>query len=187
MPISASSLEGLIRGHLSGSGFALSGDHAKAGIAAKAVAVGVVGEVLATAKVIVPPRAGGSYNVTGLSESGMNTKITTSLSGQGVAFGTHGKANALHLAISSAVSSEILSKCSVAVPWDGSGSFQVVGLSQSTLEARIIGNLQGHGFNTSVGDCGKLANAVSKAVTTEINGRAVITGSFVGGGTFPVL
>jgi hypothetical protein len=186
MPISASSLEGLIRGNLSGAGFVLGGDHAKVGIAAKAVAVGVVGEVLATGKVIVPPHAGGTYSVTGLSGSGMSAKIRASLAGQGIVFGAHAQAHVLHNAIANAVTAQVLAKCSVSIPYDGSGMFQIVGLSQGALESLLISELQGAGFNTSAGDSDRFANAVAKAVTTEINNSAVVSGDFSGGGTFSV-
>lgn len=187
MAMSASALESKIRANLSSRGFTLGGIHSRAPDLAKAVGVGVVGEINASAVVVVPTHAGGTYKVTALSESGMFSKIKAELTRQGFKYGEHSKANVTPSVIAQSVTDEVLSKCTVSIPYDGSGTFQIVGLSASALESSIIAGLLAAGFTTSRGDSAKMAYAVSQAVADEVNGSAVVSGGFAGGGVYPVL
>lgn len=187
MALSASSLENKVRANLTSLGFTFGGSYSRAHDLAKAVGVGVVGEINATAVVIVPTHAGSTFKVTDLSESGMFTKIKNELTARGFSFGNHSRGNVIPLVIAKAVTDEVLSKCTVSIPYDGSGTYQIIGLLAASLESAIIAGLRGQGFNIEYGDSGHMANAVANAVADEVNSSAVVSGSFAGGGTFPVL
>ena len=79
-----------------------------------------------------------------------------------------------------------LSKCKVAIPYDGSGAFQIIGLNASALKAAIDGGFSGKGFKLASGDISRFSDALAKAVTAEVNDKAVVQGSFTSGGTFPM-
>lgn len=187
MALSVDSLDGKLRAALIAGGVRLDGVHARSQHLARAVAVGTVGEINATAIVLVPTHAGGTYSVTGLSQSGMNQKIKGSLSGAGFTFGNHSRANVINDALSEAITSHVLANCQVTIPYDGSGEFSVTGMNEAALRGEIIQILSGHGFNVARGDSSIMATAVAKAVTNEVNAAAVVRGSFAGGGAFPVL
>lgn len=187
MAMSSGSLESKVKSNLTSRGFSFSGTHTRAPDLAKAVGVGVVGEIQSSAKVMVTTHAGGTFKVSGLSAGGMASKIKGSLSGSGFKFAAHSRADVIPSVISAAVTAEILSKCSVAIPYDGAGTFQIVGMSASALESAIISGLRGKGFNTGAGESSAMAYAVAKAVADEVNGNAVVSGGFASGGVFPVL
>lgn len=187
MAMSASALESKVRANLASRGFTFSGIYSRAPDLARAVGVGVVGEINASAIVIVPTHAGGTYKVTALSESGMFSKIKGELTRSGFNYGTHSRANITPSVIAKAVTDEVLAKCTVSIPYDGSGTFQIVGLSASALESAINSGLRAAGFNIDRGDSMHMAHAVANAVADEVNGSAVVSGGFAGGGSFPVL
>ena len=108
MPISSNTLNGLLRSNLQSNGITLTGKHAKAGKMALAVSKGVINEIHASAVVVVRAHAGGTYQVTGLSESAMSNKIKSELKGQGfVLTGSHARIHVLHEVVAKAVTTEI--------------------------------------------------------------------------------
>lgn len=188
MAINQGGLESLLRAKMGGKGFVFDGEHSRTGDLCYAISVGVVNELHASALVIVPPHAGGTYKVTGLSESGMSGKIVAALQSRSIKLtGEHAKADVIPKVIASAVTSEVLGKCQVAIPYDGSGEFQIIGLDTDALELSIKNGLTASGFNLKFGDSAKMAEAVAAAVAIEINSKASVSGSFAGGGSFPVL
>lgn len=187
MPLSIGTMEWRINDRLKKRGLNLDGEHARVGVLSLAVATGVVNEVLSSAKVVVPTHAGGTYPVTGLSASGMSAKIKASLVSQGFVYGGFSRANVINEAISSAVTSEILGKCTVTIPYDGSGKFSIVGMDMTALTLAIEAELSSHGFNLGSADSGLMASSVSYGVTTTMNVDGVVNGGFAGGGVFPVL
>lgn len=190
MALDGSRLNNGIQSYLIAAGFDLNGTYSRGWIVPQAVGNGVVDEINASAIVIVPTHAGGTYNVTALSQSGMQSKIYSNMSSYGIEFGNqYGLGAYLPDAVATAVTAEVLSKCTVSIPYDGSGEFQVVGLVAADLEAALKAQLIGHGidFDNIYGRSTDMIHAIAEAVATEVNANAVVSGGFAPGGTYPVL
>lgn len=187
--LSEQALEAQLRSAFSGKGLVLDGPHAKGGTLPAAIADGVVKEIKASAIVVVPARAGGTYQVTGLSESGMSAKVLQKLKGLGIKTDAQFcKAGIVPVAIAKAVTGAILSAMKVSIPTDGSGEFHLAGLSGSDLESRIAGALSAELTLTGVhAKAGIIAAAAGPALASYLNSNAVVSGSFTPGGIYKVL
>lgn len=189
MALGSSPVDAKIKSELISFGFILSGTYARVDDAIDAVARGVVDEVHASAVVIVPSHAGGTYPVTGLSAQGMKGKIRTYMAANALKSGKFSMPYEFADAVGDAVTSQIISSCTVAVPYDGSGTFQVIGLDSGALKSAICSNLTSKGFKLDgqFSKAQEFAQAIASSVAVNVNSLACITGSFVAGGTFPVL
>lgn len=188
MALSVSAAESALLAGFSGAGFVLSGEHSKASWMPKAIAKGVVEELLATGKVTVPSRAGGTFSVTALSQSGMQAKILSALSGQGVNLANpFCKADSIANAVSKAVCAQVLASLKVSIPTDGNGTFNLTGLSAGSVKAAINAELGALVELSGTHAKGSLiAEGVATALCTYLNSNAVVQGSFVSGGIYPV-
>jgi hypothetical protein len=186
--LNVQTLESILIGAFSGTELVLEGDHAKGDRTPKAIAEGVVSEIKASAVVIVPPHAGGTYQVTGLSESGMSAKVLQKLKAEGInTDNEHCKAGIIPTAIAKAVTGAVLASMKVSIPTDGSGSFNLSGLSGSDLQARIAAELSTVlTLNGPHAKGGLIALAAGPALASYLNSNAVISGSFTPGGTYKV-
>lgn len=189
MALNENRLDMAIRSGLTSKGFELNEQSGFGWWVAKACAKCVV-EINSSAIVIVPPHAGGTYKVTALSPSGMQSKILAEFVSLGMkvsgdfAFGKY-----LPIALSNAISDEVLANCQVSIPVDGSGEFHIINMNEQSLTGRLKSNLTSFGFvvDGKFQFVGRMAEAISKAVTAEMNANAIVAGSFVAGGPFPVL
>jgi hypothetical protein len=118
----------------------------------------------------------------------MQSKILSALSGQGVNLDNpFCKAPSIADAVSKAVTAQILSKLKVTIPTDGSGTFNLTGLTPGTLKAAINSELSGLIELSGAHAKGSLiAEGVADALCNYLNSAAVVQGSFVSGGVYPV-
>jgi hypothetical protein len=188
MALSVSAAQSALLAGFAGAGFVLSGAHSKASWMPNAIAQGVVNELLASGKVTVPSRAGGTYPVSALSQSGMQAQIISALSGQGVVISNpFCESDKIATAVSKAVCAQVLSKLKVSIPTDGSGTFSLTGLVAGDLKAAINTELSGGIELSGVHAKGSLiGEGVAAALCSYLNSAAVVQGSFTSGGVYPI-
>lgn len=186
--LSVTALEGLLVDAFSAA-LVMAGEHAKGDAIPKAIAHGVVTEITSSAKVVVPARAGGTYPVTLLSESGMSGKILQKMQSNGIKTdGPHCKAWIIPQAIAKGVTDAVLASLVVAIPLDGSGVFQLSGVSAGAIEAGITSKLsEALKLSGQHAKGGLIATIAAPVIADYLNANAVVSGSFVPGGIYPVL
>jgi hypothetical protein len=187
MTLSVSAAESVLIGGMTSAGFVLGGEHSKAAWLPAAIAEGVINELLASGKVTVPSRAGGTYAVSALSQPGMESKIKAALSAKGVKMDNpHCKAAEISRAVSKAICSEIMAKLKVSIPTDGSGTFQLTGLNAGALQSAINAELSSGLTMTGQHAKGSWIGAAVAPLCGYLNSAAVVMGSFTSGGVYPV-
>lgn len=188
MPLSVSAAQGALLAGFTGAGFVLGGEHSMASWMPNAIAQGVVDELLASGKVTVSSRAGGTFSVTALSQSGMQAKILSALSSQGVNLANpFCEAASIADAVSKAVCAQVLASLKVSIPTDGSGTFNLTGLSAGSMKAAINSELGALIELSGTHAKGSLiAEGVATALCAYLNSNAVVQGNFVPGGLYPV-
>ncbi len=187
MTLSVSTAERSLVAGMTSAGFVLNVEHSKAGWIPAAIADGVINELLDSGKVTVPSRAGGTYAVSSLSMSGMESKIRAALSGQGVNLDNpHCKAGEIARAVSKAVCSEVFAKLKVTIPTDGIGTFQLRGLNATALKEAINAELSAELTLTGPHAKAGWIGAAVAPLCGHINMSAVVMGNFMPGGVYPI-
>lgn len=169
------------------SGFDFNNPHNKSKEFIEAAAKGVVEVLQSDGLVIVNSHAGGSYSVTGVTQSAVESKIK----GYMPSFtftGAHSKAGTQPKAVAKAVADVVTSKAKINVPTDSSGTFPILYVTAGDIKSGIESMYIAEGFELGNEYCrsSKVIDALSTALADAITNSAKVAVNGVAGGSFRI-